>query len=138
MREVRVVKRGEAFVGKQGVAYPLRVTQETAGTRNVSVAMLPMPPGVRAKVHYHEAIETIATLIAGECTVYYGDRLEHHAVMQAGESMYLPPDVPHAPFNESGAPCTWVVAHAAGDDQEGIVMMPELDALLDAREPQRD
>jgi uncharacterized RmlC-like cupin family protein len=135
MAEVRVVKPGEAFVGKQGVAYPLRVTRETAGTRNVSVAVLPMPPGARAKVHYHEGIETIATLVAGKCSVYYGGRLEHRAAMHAGESMYLPPDVPHAPFNESGAPCTWVVTHSAGDDQEGIVMLPELDALLDARAP---
>lgn len=135
MTEVRVVKPGEAFVGKQGVAYPLRVTRETAGTRNVSVAVLPMPPGARAKVHYHEGIETIAILVAGDCTVYYGNRLEHRAAMHAGESMYLPPDVPHAPCNESDAPCTWVVTHSAGDDQEGIVMLPELDALLDVRVP---
>lgn len=132
---VRVVRPGEVFVGKQGVAYPLRVTRETAGTRNVCVAVLPMQPGMRAKVHYHEGIETISTLIAGECSVYYGDHLEHRAVMHAGESMYLPPDVPHAPFNESGAPCTWVVTHSAGNDQEGIIMVPELDALLDARAP---
>jgi uncharacterized RmlC-like cupin family protein len=128
---VRVVQPGEAFMGKQGVAYPLRVTRETAGARGICVAILPMPPGARAKVHYHEGIETIATLIAGECAVYYGDRLEHRAAMRAGESMYLPPDVPHAPCNESGAPCTWVVAHSAGDDQEGIVMRPDLDTLLD-------
>jgi uncharacterized RmlC-like cupin family protein len=134
MGEVRVVVPGKEFVGKQGVAYPLRVTRETAGTRRICVAVLPMPPGTRAKVHYHEGIETIATLIAGECSVYYGERLEHRAAMRAGESMYLPPDVPHAPCNESGAPCTWVVAHSAGDDQEGIVMRPD----LDTREPSGD
>jgi uncharacterized RmlC-like cupin family protein len=28
------------------------------------------------------------------------------------------------------APCTWLVVHSAGSDQEGIVVMPELDAIL--------
>lgn len=92
MDRVRVLRPGEAFVGKQGVAYPLRVTRETAGTAHICMAVLPMPPGVRAKAHYHEGIETIATLIAGDCVVYYGDYLEHGASMHAGESMYLPPE----------------------------------------------
>jgi uncharacterized RmlC-like cupin family protein len=135
MAAVRHIRPGEAFVGKQGVAYPLRVTRETAGTRNVCVAVLPMQPGMRAKVHYHNEIETIACLIEGECAVFYGDQLEHRALLHAGECLYLPADIPHAPFNQSGAPCTWVVTHSAADDQEGIIMMPELDALLDAREP---
>ena len=129
----RVLAPGEAFVGKQGVAYPLRVTTETAGARHICMAVLPMPPGARAKAHYHDGIETIVYLIDGECAVYHGERLEHRALVRAGECMYLPAAVPHAPCNEGDAPCTWVVAHAAGDDQEGIVLLPELDALLERR-----
>jgi uncharacterized RmlC-like cupin family protein len=134
---VRLIQPGKAFIGKQGVAYPLRVTRDTAGTRNISVALLPMPPGVRANVHYHDEIETIACLIEGECAVFHGDRLEERTLLHAGECLYLPAGIPHAPFNQSGAPCTWVVTHSAGDDQEGIIMLPELDALLDAREPKQ-
>jgi adenylosuccinate lyase len=44
--------------------------------------------------------------------------------------MFIPPDVPHAPSNESGAPCTWIVVHASGSDQDGIVLLPALDALI--------
>ena len=130
----RVLKPGEAFVGKQGVAYPLRVTADTAGAQKVCLAVLPMPPGARAKVHYHHGIETIAYLLEGECAVYYGERLENRALMRAGECMYLPAGMPHAPCNESDAPCTWIVTHAASDDQEGIVLLPELDALLNSRQ----
>ena len=84
-------------------------------------------------LHYHDGIETISYLLEGECSVYYGDRLEQRAVMRVGEQMFIPADVPHAPCNESGAPCVWIVVHSSGSDQEGIVMLPELDALLSAR-----
>ena len=81
------------------------------------------------QTHYHKGIETIAYLLEGECAVYYGDHLEHRALVRSGEQIYLPADVAHAPRNESGAHCTWLVVHSAGSDQEGIVLLPELDAI---------
>jgi uncharacterized RmlC-like cupin family protein len=38
--------------------------------------------------------------------------------------------MPHLVLNRSGAPCKAIVAHTAADDQAGIVMLPELDALV--------
>ncbi len=127
---VQVVGPGRTYVGKQGFTYGAGCSAETVGARQVCMNVLPMPPGIRAKVHYHQGIETIAYLLEGRCTVHYGDRLEHRAEVRQGEQIYLPPDVPHAPSNESGAPCTWIVVHASGSDQDGIVLLPELDALL--------
>jgi uncharacterized RmlC-like cupin family protein len=95
--------------------------------------VMPMPPGARAKVHYHKGIETIAYLIDGECAVYYGDALEHRVTVKAGEQAFCPADVPHAPVNDSGAPCTWLVVHSSGSDQDGIVLLPELDERLAER-----
>jgi uncharacterized RmlC-like cupin family protein len=91
---------------------------------------LPVPAGGRAKAHYHRGVETISYRLDGECAVYCGDRLEQRLVLKAGEQIYLPADVPHAPCNESGATCTWLVVHASGSDQDGIVLLPDLDALL--------
>ncbi len=127
---VQVIRPGETYTGKQGFAYRAGVSAETAGAQHICMNVLPMPAGARAKVHYHRGIETIAYLLEGECTVRYGERMEKAAVMQAGDHMYLPADMPHAPCNESGAPCTWLVAHASGSDQDGIVLLPALDALL--------
>jgi uncharacterized RmlC-like cupin family protein len=106
------------------------VSAETVGAQHVCMNILPMPPGAPAKVHYHEGIETIAYLLEGECAVYYGERLEGRALVHRGHLIYIPADVPHAPRNESGEPCTWIVVHSAGSDQEGIVLLPELDAVL--------
>ena len=72
-------------------------------------------------------------MLDGECSVYYGDDLERRMVVRAGEQVFCPADVPHAPCNESGKPCTWIVVHSSGSDQTGIVLLPELDAKLAAR-----
>jgi uncharacterized RmlC-like cupin family protein len=130
---VRVIEPGKTYVGKQGFTYEAGVSQETVGAKQVCLNVLPMPPGARAKVHYHKGIETIAYLLEGECAVYYGDRLEHRITIKAGDQVYMPEDVPHAPCNESGAPCKWIVVHSSGSDQDGIVLLPELDERLAQR-----
>ena len=48
----------------------------------------------------------------------------------AGEFVYIPPGVPHVVRNTSGTRARFLVAHTAADDQEGIVLLPELDALV--------
>ena len=130
---VRVVAPGRTYVGKQGFTYGAGVSAETVGARSVCMNVLPMPPGARAKAHYHEGIETIAYMLEGECVVHFGERLDQSVLVRTGEQVFVPADVPHAPSNESGGPCTWIVVHSAGSDQDGIVMLPELDQLLSAR-----
>lgn len=131
---VRVIQPGKTYVGMQGFTYGAGASRETVGAEHVCMNVLPMPDGARAKVHYHRGIETISYLLEGECAVYYGEQLERRAVVRAGDQMFIPADVPHAPSNESGAPCTWLVVHSAGSDQEGIVLLPELDAVIASRQ----
>jgi len=130
---VRVISPGRTYFGRQGLTYGAGASAETVGAERICMNVLPMPDGARAKVHYHRGIETIAYILDGECAVYYGAHLERRAAVRAGEQVFIPADVPHAPCNDSGAPCTWIVVHAAGSDQEGIVLLPELDALLASR-----
>ena len=87
-------------------------------------------PLAKAKVHYHKGIETIAYLLEGECSVYYGDELEYRVMVHTGDQVYMPEDVPHAPSNQGTAPCKWLVVHSSGSDQDGIVLLPELDLIL--------
>lgn len=127
---VRLIAPGQTYVGKQGFSYGAGASAETVGAEQICMNVLPMSDGARAKVHYHKGIETIAYLLAGECAVYYGDDLERRVLAHAGDQVFIPADVPHAPCNESGASCTWIVVHSSGSDQDGIVLLPELDAKL--------
>jgi uncharacterized RmlC-like cupin family protein len=101
--------------------------------QNILHDHLANPDKARAKVHYHQGIETIAYLLEGECAVYFGDSLEHREIIRAGGQVFVPADVPPGPCNESSAPCTWLVVHSSGSDQDGIVLLPELDELLGAK-----
>ena len=129
---VQVVSPGQTYTGKQGFVYGSGASAETVGARQICMNVLPMPDGKQAKVHYHEGIETIAYLLEGECFVYYGEQLENRVNVKAGEQAFVPADLPHAPCNRSGAPCTWIVTHSSGSDQDGIVLLPELEAILEA------
>ena len=130
---VAVVKPGQTYEGKQGFTYGAGASAETVGAGKVCMNVLPMPPGAVAKAHYHEGIETIAYMLEGNCRVYYGDDLEKWVDVDQGDQCFVAADVPHAPCNQSGAPCTWIVVHSAGSDQDGIVMLPALDESLAAR-----
>ena len=130
---VQVVSPGKTYMGKQGFTYGSGASAETVGAKHVCMNILPMPNGARAKVHYHTGIETIAYLLNGECVLHYGVSLERHKTVKTGEQIFIPANVPHAPSNESGAPCTWIVVHSSGSDQDGIVLLPELDQLLASR-----
>ena len=127
---VRVIEPGQTYVGRQGFTYGAGASAETVGAAHICMNVLPMPDAARAKAHYHRGIETIAYLLDGECAVYYGESLERRAAVCAGDQIFIPPDVPHAPCNQSGARCTWIVVHSSGSDQDGIVLLPELDELL--------
>jgi uncharacterized RmlC-like cupin family protein len=126
-----VIREGEPFVGKQGLTYRMGLTGATAGTRDICMTVLVVPPGARAKAHAHDGIETAVYVIEGRSAMVYGARLEERLEAGAGDYCYIPAGVPHVVFNPFDAPCRAVVAHTGPDDQAGIVMMPELDALLD-------
>lgn len=124
---------GQTYTGKQGITYGAGASAETVGAEHICMNVMPMPPGARAKAHYHKGIETIAYMLEGECAVYYGAELGERVLVRQGEQAFCPADMPHAPCNESGAACTWLVVHSSGSDQEGIVLLPELDAKLASR-----
>ncbi len=127
---VQVVRPGHTYIGQQGLRYDSGASAETVGAKQICFNVLPMPPGARARVHFHRGIETIAYLLEGECAVYYGDDVECRVEMHKGDQIFLPANVPHAPSNESSAVCIWAVVHGSGSDQEGIVLLPALDAAL--------
>ncbi|HEY7399123.1 MAG TPA: cupin domain-containing protein [Gaiellaceae bacterium] len=126
----RVVQSGPAYVGKQGFTYLQGLTGETVGSRAISMTVLTLPDGARARTHLHRDVETAVYVIDGLTEMFYGPHLEAHLVAATGDYVYVPADVAHLVMNRSGAPATAVVAHTAASDQEGIVLLPELDPLI--------
>ena len=69
-------------------------------------------------------------MLNGKDGMYCGERLEHHLVAGPGDFMYIPANVPHQPYNMSASePCLAVVARTDPNEQESVVLLPELDTL---------
>jgi uncharacterized RmlC-like cupin family protein len=126
----RIVRSGDAYEGKQGLTYLRGLTGETVGSQGISMTVLVLPDGARAKTHLHQDVETAVYVIEGCAEMFYGARLEEHLDCGAGDYVYIPANVAHLVMNRSGAETTALVAHTAASDQEGIVLLPELDTLI--------
>ncbi len=126
----RIVRPGQTYDGKQGFSYFEGISAEAVGSTGICMHLLTIPPGGRAKAHLHESHETAIYVLSGEAHTWYGDRLQHHAIVRAGEMFYIPAGVPHLPTNLSDQPCSAVVARTDPKEQESVVLLPELDGLV--------
>jgi uncharacterized RmlC-like cupin family protein len=126
----KVIRSGDAYAGRQGLTYLAGLTGSTAGSRAICMTVVTLPDGARAKAHLHRGIETAVYVIEGEADTHFGKALGDVVRARTGEYVYIPADLPHLVINRSGAPCRALVAHTAADDQVGIVLLPELDALV--------
>jgi uncharacterized RmlC-like cupin family protein len=124
-----VVRGGELYRGKQGLDYSPGVSAETVGSRALWLGSVTLPPaGGRTKAHIHEQHESAFYMISGEeVDVYTGEQLEHRDVAHAGDYLYFPAGVPHVVVNRSEAPAVFVGARTDPNEQENVVMRPELD-----------
>ncbi|WP_349435330.1 cupin domain-containing protein [Pararhizobium sp. A13] len=128
----RIVRPGQTYDGKQGLNYFEGISAEAVGSTGICMHLLTIPPGGRAKAHLHESHETAIYVLSGEAHTWYGDRLEHHAIVRAGEMFYIPAGVPHLPANLSDQPCSAVIARTDPKEQESVVLLPELDGVVPA------
>jgi uncharacterized RmlC-like cupin family protein len=64
--------------------------------------------------------------------MWYGERLQHHLIARAGDFLYIPANMPHLPYNLSDVEsCVAVVARTDPNEQESVVLLPELENLQD-------
>ena len=128
----RVVRASDTYDGKQGLTYFCGIAAETVGSKGICMHLLTIPPGGRAKAHLHENHETALYVLDGATVTLYGDRLEHHMINKAGDLVYIPAGVPHLPINLSDRPASAVIARTDPNEQESVVLLPELEALAEA------
>ena len=126
----QVFRAGGTYAGKQGFDYFAGISAETAGSHGLCMHLLTIPPGGRAKAHLHRSHETAIYVLEGEGEMWHGPRLEHHMVLRAGDMLYIPAGVPHLPMNRSAAPVSAVIARTDPNEQESVVLLPELEALV--------
>ncbi len=123
----RVIRPGSTYHGKQGLSYFEGICAENTGARGISMMVLTIPPGGRANAHLHEDHETAIYVLSGEAEMWYGESLSENLTVRAGEFLFIPAGVPHLPMNTADEPVTAVLARTDPNEQESVVLRPDLD-----------
>jgi uncharacterized RmlC-like cupin family protein len=130
--ECKLIRPSVPYDGKQGFSYLEGISRESAGSTGIAMMLLTVPPGGRAKAHMHAGHETAIFVLSGEVDTFYGENLEHRVVTKAGDMFYIPAGVPHLPVNRSTTEsATAVIARTDPNEQESVVLLPELEKLAD-------
>lgn len=131
----RVVRAPAAFDGKQGLTYLGGISAESVGAQGICMHMLRLPPGARARAHLHAAHETAIYVLSGQAGMWYGDALEQHLMVSAGEYLYIPAGVPHLPYNPGPDEAVAILARTDPNEQESVVLRPDLDGAQPPEDP---
>ncbi len=126
----KIAPGATAYAGKQGFSYFEGIARETTGSQGICMHLLIVPPGARARAHKHATHETAIYVLSGHAVTYWGERLENRDETGPGEMLYIPANMPHLAVNPGPEPVTAVVARTDPHEQESVVLMPELDALV--------
>lgn len=126
----KLIRSQKQYTGKQEFTYREGVMAENTGARGLCMHLLSIPPGERARAHLHDDHETAVYVISGRSGMWYGDNLEEHVSVNSGDFVYIPPGVPHLPYNASETEsCTAVIARTDPNEQESVRLLPELDGI---------
>jgi uncharacterized RmlC-like cupin family protein len=126
--DCRVVRTGDAFIGKQGLSYRPAISAENVGAKGIHMQMVVLRPKMAANAHKHEAHETAIYVLSGRSAMWYGDRLEQHLEVGPGDFLFIPADMPHKPYNPSETEdCVALIARTDPNEQESVVLLPEIE-----------
>ena len=129
MKKCKVVRGGENYRGKQGLDYFSGVSAQSAGAEAICMHLLVMPPGARAKPHYHEAHETAIYMLEGVTEFRHGANLEYVDRVEEGDFVYIPAGIPHQPYNPTDKPARALISRTDPNEQESVVLVEERDRV---------
>ena len=112
-REISTSQRLPYFVGISAI---------TAGAKSLSMYLVVVPPGGHAEPHVHCGYETGIYVLEGRVETRYRPGLRQSVVTEAGDFLFIPPGVPHQPFNLSATtPARAIVARNQPDEHEQVL-----------------
>ena len=123
--DIVTVRATEATQSKQALTIFTGISANTAGANGLSLLKVIIPPGGSAEAHVHKGYESAVYLLQGRVETRYGEGLKKSVVKVAGDFIFIPPDVPHQPFNLSDTePAISIVARNDPNEQEHVVLYP--------------
>lgn len=121
--EIITIRPETEIQTRQQLPYFVGISASTAGAKGISMNLVIIPPGGSAEPHFHRGYETAIYLLSGRVETRYGRGLTQSVVNEAGDFIFIPPDVPHQPHNLSASePAYAIVARNDPNEQENVVL----------------
>lgn len=115
------IRPARSVMTRQQLANFVGVSGANCGSMHLSMNLVVIPPGKAGQPHLHRGYETAVYLLTGRVRTRYGPGLRKWIVMQAGDFLYIPADVPHQPVNLSRThPARAVVVRNDPNEQESV------------------
>jgi uncharacterized RmlC-like cupin family protein len=120
--EIVTVRTPQETLTRQKLPYFLGISKQTAGAKGISMNLVIIPPGASAEPHYHRDFETGIYVLQGRVETHYGEQLEKSVINEAGDFIFIPPNLPHQPFNLSDSEtAVGIVVRNDPNEQENVV-----------------
>ena len=112
----------EEVMTRQRLPYFVGVSAATAGAQGLSMHMVVIPPGAEAEPHMHDGYETAIYVLEGRVETRYGEGLSNAVISEAGDFLFIPPNVPHTAVNLSKTESARaIVARNDPSEQERVI-----------------
>ena len=122
---VRAIRPDREVTTRQRLPYFVGVSGETVGARGLSMHLVVIPPGARADPHFHQDYETAIYVLEGRVETRYGAGLAQSVVSEAGDFLFIPPDMPHEAINLSPTePARAIVSRNDPAEQDRVMPYP--------------
>lgn len=119
--DVVTVRPEKGVMTRQRFPYFIGISAATAGAKGICMHMVVIPPGAAAEPHRHVGYETALYILEGRVETRYGPGLRESVINEAGDFLFIAPDVPHQAFNLSNTePARAIVARNDPNEQESV------------------
>ena len=120
--EIVTVRPSQEVLTKQQLPYFLGISRNTAAAKQLSMNLVIIPPGAQAEPHYHKDFETGIYVLQGRVETRFGEGLRQSVINEAGDFVFIPPNLPHQPFNLSDEETAiGIVVRNDPNEQENVV-----------------
>jgi uncharacterized RmlC-like cupin family protein len=121
-QEIVVVRPAAETMTRQRLPNFIGISEATAGAKGISMNLVVIPPGGAAEPHLHKGYETAIYLMKGRVDTRYGEGLARSILVEEGDFLFIPADLPHQPVNLSSTePAYAIVARNDPNEQESVV-----------------
>lgn len=121
---VATVRTSAPTVTKQQVQLYRGISKTSAGSQQLSINRVILPPGTKGLRHMHKNAETVIYILEGQARTLIGPNGEIVVDNKAGDFILIPANVWHQPMNVTNRPTTAIEARSDADDQSNVILAP--------------